>query len=187
MRKLIMSKTVTLDGLYAGPDDDLEHVAPTNEEHQFANDLIRSAGGIVFGRRTYQALVPFWDTYDILDPSNPAVEIEFATVFRTKPRIVVSSTLDQVDEKATLVKDNVAEQIARAKQQPGADLYLACGADLLATLLTAGLIDELELLIKPTILGLGRPLFENVSDLAQLHLSSMRLFESGTVLVHYRL
>jgi dihydrofolate reductase len=187
MRKLIMSKTVTLDGLYAGPDDSLDHVAPTPEEHQFANDQVRAAGGIVFGRRTYQALVPFWDDYDITDPANDPVEVEFATVFRTKPRIVVSRTLDRVDAKATLVKDNVGEQIMRFKQQPGGDLFLACGTDLLATLLKLGLIDELELLMKPTILGRGRPLFENVADLAQLELVGMRLFESGTVLVRYRI
>jgi dihydrofolate reductase len=187
MRKLIMSKTVTLDGLYAGLDDSLEHVGPTHEEHQFANDQIRAASGIVFGRRTYQTLVPFWDTYDVRNPANNPVEVEFATIFRTKPRIVVSRTLDQVDDKATLVRDNVAEEIARLKQQPGADLVLACGADLLATLLKLGLIDELELLIKPTVLGRGRPLFENVVDVAQLKLIGMRLFESGSVLVRYRL
>jgi dihydrofolate reductase len=186
MRRVILYMITTLDGLIAGPDDALAHYEPSDEEHRFANDLFGRAGAVLFGRVAYEGFVSYWDTLDLTDASTPRVAVDFATIFRSKPRVVFSRTLEEVDGDAVLVKDDIAGAVSKLKRQPGGDLLLVCGPELLSTFVAAGLIDEFQVLVAPTVLGEGKALFAGVVDQLQLELLETRVFGSGSVLLRYR-
>jgi dihydrofolate reductase len=186
MRKIILYMFTTIDGFISGINGEFDDYEPSVEEHQFANTLFRTSGGVLFGRKTYEGFVDYWDTLDLTDLSIPLVGREFATIFRGLPRVVFSRTLTKVDSRTTLIAGNLAVEVSTLKQQPGNDLLLVCGPELLATLVAHGFVDEYRLMIKPTALGQGKALFGEVKDKLRLKLLSIQSFQSGTVMHHYQ-
>lgn len=186
MRKIVLYMLATLDGFIAGPNGEFDEYEPSEEEHSAANELFSAADGILFGRKTYEGFVGYWDTLDLSDAANSPVEIEFAKIFRRLQRIVFSRTLEAVDDKAILIQDNLAAEVTKLKQQPGRDLLLICGPELVATLVEHGLVDEIRILVKPTVLGRGTALFGDIPEKMHLKLLSTRVFASGGVLQHYQ-
>lgn len=185
MSQVIVQPITSLDGFIARPGGDFAELEPSAEEHQAANDFIRAANGILFGRVMYE-LMSAWDTLDLTDPSLSPVMIEFADLFRQKPRVVFSRTLDQVGANATLVKRDVISEVTKLKQQSDGYLALACGPELLAMLARHNLIDEYRILARPVVYGRGKALFGEIHEPLPLRLVGMRLFESGAVMHHYR-
>lgn len=184
VRKLTYYIAMTLDGYISGPNGELDHLEPTPEEHQYANDLLRDAGAMVLGRGMYQ-LMAYWDSVDPQDASQPAVALEFATIYQSKPRYVLSRTLTSVDDKATLIRDDVVSVVAKLKEGDGGYLGLGCGPELLALFMSERLVDEISLLVLPIVLGEGNSLFRSVEQPQQLRLTSTRVFERGSVLLNY--
>ena len=187
MREIILYMLATLDGFIAGPNGEFDEYEPSAEEHSAANELFSAVDGILFGRKTYEGFVGYWDTLDLSDTSNSPVEVEFAKIFRRLQRVVFSRTLETVDDKAILIKDNLASEVVKLKQQPGRDFLLICGPELLATLVQHNLVVELRILVKPTVLGRGKALFGEVPAKLHLKLLSTRVFESGGMLHHYQI
>jgi len=184
MRKVIYSMMVSLDGFVEGPNQELDWSAPDQELHEFANDEAREAGAFLYGRRLYELMAEYWPTADE-NPSAPAYEAEFARIWRDKPKIVVSKTLDDVEWNSTLIRDNVAEEVTKLKQQPGGDLALG-GANLASSLMELGLIDEYRLLVHPIVLGSGAPFFPPLDSPIDLSLVETRTFGSGVVYLRYQ-
>jgi dihydrofolate reductase len=176
----------TLDGFIAGPNGEFDAFDPSEEELAVGNEFFRSVDGFLFGRVIYEGFVSYWDALDLTDgPLSPATR-EFAHICRQTTRVVFSRTLQQVDANAILIKDNIAAEVAKLKQQPGRDLALVCGPALLATLVGLGLIDEYRLMVLPSALGRGKALFGDLQVGLKLKVVSTRVFTSGTVLHHYR-
>jgi len=124
-----------------------------------------------------QLMVDYW----------PNATGEFANKMNRMPKIVFSRTLEKVEWNNTrLIKDNIAEEISKMKQQPGKDLVLFAGADIAETLRQLGLIDEYRLLVNPVILGSGKPLFQNITDRIKLKLLKTQTFNCGNVLLCYK-
>lgn len=189
MRNVILYMITSLDGFIAGSDDasDVYDYEPSEEEHQFANEFFGSVDGILFGRVIHELFVSYWDTLDLDDPKVPDVERDFARLFRRMTRVVFSRTLDTVDDnKAMLIKDNIADEVAKVKQAPGRDLALVCGPELLATLVRLKLVDELRILVRPVALGRGKALFAGIQPPLQMKLLESRGFESGVVMHRYQ-
>jgi dihydrofolate reductase len=134
MRKIVLYMFTTLDGFIAGPNGEFDDYEPSVEESKFANAFFSSADGILFGRITYEGFVSYWDSLDLTDESISTTDIEFAKIFRKLTRVVISRTLDTVGANTILIKDNVAAEVLRVKQQPGGYLVLICGPELLSTL-----------------------------------------------------
>jgi dihydrofolate reductase len=187
VRKLILYMFTTLDGFIAGPNGEFDDYEPSDEEMVFANEVFGAAEGILFGRVCYDGFVEYWDSLDVDDPETKPLEAEFARLFRQKTRVVFSRTRDQAEGNDILIKDNLPERVMQLKQQPGGDLLLVCGPELLAALVQHGLVDECRLLIKPSVLGQGMALFGALPAKQQLKLLSTRSFASGAVTHHYRL
>jgi len=186
MRKIVLYMFTTLDGFIAGPNGEFDDYEPSVEESKFANAFFSSADGILFGRITYEGFVSYWDSLDLSDESVSTTDIEFAKIFRNLTRVVISRTLDTVGANTILIKDNVAAEVLRLKQQPGGYLVLICGPELLSALVESGLVDEYLLLVKPRVLGHGKGLFESITKKLQLRLLSTKVFESGVVMNHYQ-
>lgn len=184
MRRLEFYIILTADGLYADPDGGLGHYEPAEDEHRYANDLTRDAGAIVMGRVMYDVMA-YWDTVDIDDPASPEVEHEFARYWRKTPKYVVSRARPALRANATLLEGDVVEAVRALKASDGPDLGLGCGADLLATLSEAGLVDAYRLLITTTVLGQGKRMFGSFHEPLRLRLTGTRTFDAGSVLLEY--
>lgn len=177
MRKLIAAINMTLDGFCdhtAGIADD--------ELHQHYDELIRSAGAILYGRITYQ-LMEFWPTVVKNPTGNKALD-EFAVTIDNIPKIVFSHTLKKVEWKsARLAKQGIKEEVLELKQQKGKDILVG-SPSLIVSCMKLNLIDEYQLCIHPVIIGKGLPLFKNINDKTILKLLRTKTLGSGAV-VHY--
>lgn len=181
MGKFVSSLLMTVDGF-----DGNDVFAPTGEEHQFFNDQLARAEAVVFDRDNYELLVPYWDEVDVSDPALPQAERQFAEIFRTRRRFVVSDTLEQVDGLATLIKDEPVAPLRELKSGSDGEFMVAAGPALCATLLDHGLIDELEILVLPVVIGNGARQIGNLARNQPLTLIRARALDSGAVALHYR-
>jgi dihydrofolate reductase len=183
MRKVIYS-IMSLDGFIEGPNRELDWVIIDEELHKYVNDQEGAIDTHLYGRRTYEVMVNFWPTADT-NPSAPEFVVEYARIWRNMHKIVFSKTLERVEGSARLVRDNIAEEVAKLKEQPGKDLAVA-GAEIASTFMRLGLIDEYWLYIHPVLLGGGTPVFRALDDAISLRLVETRTFGSGVVLLRYQ-
>jgi dihydrofolate reductase len=174
---------VSLDGFIEGPDPDLDWALIDEELHRFANEQAREAGAFLYGRRLYDTMAGYWPTANT-GPSVPDYEVEFARIWNEKPKLVFSRTLEKVGWNSRLIRDDIAGQVTRLKQRPGGDLALG-GADLAATFLQLGLIDEYRPIVHPVVLGGGKPFFPPLDQPLKLRLLETRKFASGVVYLRY--
>ncbi len=184
MGKLVYSMMVSLDGFIARPDGDLDWILIDEELHAFANDQARDESVFLYGRRLYETMAAYWPTADA-DPSAAAVEVDFARIWRPKPKIVFSRTLDKVEWNATLVREVVPDDIRRLKVESDGNLSVG-GATLAATFTRLGLIDEYQLLVQPVILGSGARFFPPLDTGIKLQLVETHTFRSGVVYLRYQ-
>ncbi|ACZ40374.1 dihydrofolate reductase family protein [Sphaerobacter thermophilus] len=184
MRTVVYGMMVTIDGFIEGPNHQLDWPIIDDELHEYVNEQQRSKDTYVLGRRLYEMMEAFWPTAD-QDPSAPPYIVEFARIWRDTPKVVFSKTLDQVGPNARLVRDDVVDEVARLKQQPGKDIDVG-GASIAASLMRHDLIDEYHLFIHPVVLGGGTPMFPALSDQRLLRLIDMRTFRSGVVFLRYQ-
>ena len=183
MRKVILMMQVSLDGFFEGPEHDLSWHRVDDELHRHFNDELRTMGAFLDGRVTYELMADFWPTADE-DPSSPSPMTEFAGIWRDMPKIVYSRTLASAGWNTEVVRDVVAEDIARLREQPGGDLALG-GANLAASFRRLGLIDEYRIYVHPVLIGRGTPLFHAADAMTPLRLLESRAFGNGVVLLKY--
>jgi dihydrofolate reductase len=184
MRKAIYEIMASLDGFIEGPNHELDWAIVDEELHRYINDQERAIGAHLYGRRMYETM-RYWQTADA-DPSNPAYVVEYARIWQNMPKIVFSRTLEHVEGNARLVQDNIAEEIAKLKAQPGKDMTLA-GADIASAFIRLGLVDEYRLYIHPVVLGSGTRVFPALDNKIDLRLTETRTFGSGVVLLRYQI
>src|ERR1700688_4107009 len=186
MRNVIFAINITLDGCC----DHTKLMAPK----QIADDellehyslLLRDADLLVYGRKTYQLMVPYWP--DIAkSQSETKADIECAQTFVSKKKIVFSRSLASAEDGNTrIVRTNLHDEILKLKQEPGKDILVG-GVDIPSQLIELGLIDEYRFVVMPIIAGEGRRLMEGVSlpEKLQLKLVEAKPFKSGCVALRY--
>jgi dihydrofolate reductase len=182
MRNVIFAINITLDGCCDhtkfNPDEDLlEH---------YTSLLRDDAGVLVYGRKTYQLMVPYWP--DIAkSQSETKADIEFAQAFDSLKKIVFSRSLDRAEDKHTrIVRTNLRDEILKLKQEPGKNILVG-GVDVPSQLMKIGLIDEYRIVVAPIVVGEGRRLFDAVSlpEKLRLKLVESKTFKSGSVALRY--
>ena len=183
MPKVIYSMGVSLDGFVAGPGGEIDWTVPDEELHRFHNQRVGELGAQFCGRRLYEVM-RYWDTAEE-NPSADEIEIEFARIWKALPKIVFSRTLDEVHGNATLATGGIAEEVARLAERPGKDLAVG-GAELAASFIELGLVDEFQIFVYPVILGAGSPLFPPLAARIELELLETRTFGSRVTYLHYR-
>jgi len=182
MRKIIFQMMTTLDGYFEGPSRELDWHIVDEEFLQTAVALLNSVDTLLFGRVTYQMMADYWPTQAAI-ADDPII----AERMNNLPKIVFSKTLDRVEwQNSTLVMGDIAEEVARLKQQPGKDMVIFGSSDLAVALLKPGLLDEIRIIINPLILGSGKTLFKGFNDRLKLTLLEIRTFPSGSVFLRYR-
>jgi dihydrofolate reductase len=181
MRNVIYAISVTLDGCF-----DHTNGIPDDEAMEYFTNLVRDVDLLVFGRKTYQLMVPYWP--DIAKShSETKAENEFADAFVSKNKIVFSRTLESAEDKNTrIVRTKLQDEILKLKQEQGKDILIG-GVDVPSQLIALGLVDEYRFVVLPVIAGEGRRLLEGIRlpERPQLKFVESRIFKSGCVALRY--
>src|SRR5579859_8012028 len=181
MRKLIFSINTTLDGCV----DHTKQIAD-EETHKYFAHLLREADLLVYGRKTYQLMIPFWPEV-AKNQSMSQASNEFAQEFDSLKKIVFSRSLNGAEDKNTrIVRTNLRDEISKLKQEQGKNILVG-GVNIPSQLMQLGLIDEYRFVVGPTLVGSGRRMLEGVSlpEKLQLKLVESKFFKSGCVALHY--
>jgi len=181
MRKVIYAINTTLDGY-------LDHTngVPDEELMEYFTDLVRDVDLFVYGRKTYELMVPYWPDVAKSD-SETKTDKDFADAFVSKKKVVFSRSLASAEGDDTrIVRTNLRDEVLKLKQEPGKNILVG-GVDIPSQLIALGLVDEYRFVIQPILAGGGRRLFEGISlEKLQLKLMESRVFKSsGSVLLHY--
>jgi dihydrofolate reductase len=178
MRPLRYSINVTLDGCC-----DHRAIEPDEELHHHAAETIAKADALLLGRVTYEMMESAWRPKP--GPSAmPEWTKPFARTIDAAKKYVVSSTLEQVDWNAELLRGDLANAVQRLKQESGRGLYVG-GLKLPLALAELGLIDEYEFVVHPRLAGHGPTLFAGLSKSVDLRLVGREELRSGAVAMRY--
>ncbi len=181
MRKIIFGINITVDGCV----DHTKGLAD-EETHEYWTQFILDADLLVYGRKTYQLMVPFWPEV-ARNQSMDKASNEFALAFDSINKLVFSRTLDRVEDRNTrIVRTDPGDEIRKLKQEPGKNILLG-GVDIPSQLTELGLVDEYRFVVGPIVAGQGRRLFDGVilPESLQLKLVDSKFFKSGCVALHY--
>lgn len=183
MRKLIYGINLTIDGCcdhtkFAGGEDILEYFG----------QLMREVDVILYGRKTYELMVPFWPDIAKNHSAQTKSMNDFAQAFDGVGNIVVvSRTLDKVEgDKTRIIRGDLKNEILKLKQEKGKDISLG-GVDLPGQLMELDLIDEYRFVVHPVLVGEGRRLFadNNLPEVLNLKLAGSEVLRSGCVALRY--
>jgi dihydrofolate reductase len=179
--KLVYSAIASLDGYVADEEGNFDWAAPDDELHAFVNDLERAIGTHLYGRRMYETMT-VWETIAV--ESLPAVERDYAEIWRATDKIVYSRTLKEpMSARTRIERDFDPEGVRRLKAEADRDLSVG-GPELAAQALDAGLVDDLHLFVVPILVGGGnRALCQR--GRFDLELLGEHRFRSGAVHLHY--
>jgi dihydrofolate reductase len=187
MRKLIYAINMSVDGRcdhtkLAPPDDEDDGIL------DYYTRLVRDVDVFLYGRITYQLMVPYWPDIARNPAGQTKGDVDFARAFDSVSRIVVfSRSLARAeDERTTIVRANLKEEVLKLKQERGRDIWVG-GVSIPAQLMELGLIDEYRIVIQPAVVGEGRQLFDGGKppERLQLKLVESRTFKSGWIMLRY--
>jgi dihydrofolate reductase len=186
MRKLIYAINMSLDGrcshtLNLGPDDE-------GEMFEYYAGLVRDVDVFLYGRITYQLMVPYWPDIARNPEGQTKGDVDYARAFESVSKTVVfSRSLDRAeDARTTIVRGNLKDEVLKLKEERGRDI-LTGGVGIPAQLMELGLIDEYRIVVQPIVVGEGRQLFDGVKppERLQLRLVDSRTFRSGWIVLRY--
>ena len=185
MGRIVVTEFISLDGVMEAPGggEDFKHggwsfeVNRGDEGNEFKAEEMRDAAAMLLGRRTYEGFAQAW----------PSQEGEYADKFNNMPKYVVSSTLKDPEWTNTTVLDgDVADEVARLKQEVDGDIVVHGSCQLVHALVEHGLVDELRLMVFPVVLGSGKRLFGETSDKQRLKLAEAKTVGDGVVTQVYQ-
>ena len=181
MRNVIYAINITLDGCC-----DHTKVIGDDETLEYFTNLMREVDLQVFGRKTYELMVPYWPEV-AKDQSASKADKEFAQAFCSVNKLVFSRSLDSVEDKKTrIVRADVRDEILRLKQEQGKSILVG-GVDIPSQLIELGLVDEYRFVVSPILAGKGRRLLEgdSLAEKLQLKFADAKVFKSGCVALRY--
>ena len=183
MRRLTAFEQVSLDGFFVDAKGDMSWAHKQDPEwNEFAAGNAKGGGMLLFGRVTYEMMASFWPT-EAARQRMP----EVAEGMNTLPKVVFSRTLSETPWKNTrLVKGDMVAEVRKMKSEPGPGMVILGSGSVVSQLTEAALIDELQIVVNPIVLGRGRTLFETVKKSVPLKRVDTRAFGNGNVVLTYR-
>lgn len=191
MRKLVVIEFLSLDGVMqapGAPDEDTEGgFRHGGWSMQYFDDVAGAAAAEgmaatdahLFGRKTYEIMAAHWPKQPKDDP--------FAQHLNSTAKYVASRTLQSVEwENSTLIKGDVAEEVAKLKEQPGKNIAVLGSGELVQTLIENDLVDEYLLTVSPIVLGSGKRLFRDSDQTRSLGLIDSKTTSTGNLMLTYR-
>jgi dihydrofolate reductase len=173
MRKIVAGLFISLDGVVEAPDK--WHFPYFNDEMgEAVGSQMADADTMLLGRVTYEEFAGYWP--------QQGSEAEGADFMNGTPKLVASRTLDTVEwENSTLIEGDLASALTRIKQGPGKDISVVGSPTLVRSLLRAGVLDELRLLVHPIVVGRGKRLFVDGEEQTALKLTESKTFSTGVL------
>jgi dihydrofolate reductase len=180
MRKIVVSEGVTLDGVFdAQTMQQWAQSSYSDERDEYVQKIVMASDALLLGRVTYDLQAYYW-------PGEAAKKYAVADKMNNMPKYVVTSTpLKAQWNNTNIIKNNVVEEIAKLKQQPGKDILIQGSATLIQSLMQAGLIDEYKLMVHPVIAGSGKRLFKDGTGMTKLKLVECKPISLGVVALSY--
>jgi dihydrofolate reductase len=180
MRKVVAWELVSLDGVMESPEE-WAFSYSNDEMAKVQGAGMAASDAVLLGRVTFQEFASYW-------PYQNSAEQPFTDYLNNTTKYVVSTTLEEPLEwqNSTLIKDNAAEEIAKLKQHPGKDIVILGSGTLVRSLLADGLLDELQLMVYPVVMGSGKRLFGDGGDRKALELVDSKTFGTGVLYLTYR-
>jgi dihydrofolate reductase len=185
MARIVVTEFVSLDGVVEDPggSEDFKYGGWSfefdrgAEGDQFKLDETRNSTGLLLGRKTYEGFAEAW----------PQRDGEFADMFNSMPKYVVSSTLKDPEwTNSTVLEGDVVEEVSKLRERPDGDIVVHGSAQLAQTLVEHDLVDELRLMVFPVVLGTGKRLFGDPGDKKTLELVDSKVVGDGVVILTYR-
>lgn len=184
MGKIFLFMNISLDGYVEDANHDISAFQIRDSKFEaFQQEQGKGTGAILLGRKTFEMMRSFW-------PTSMAEEIapEVAKFMNETPKVVVSHKyFDPNWQNTTVVYDDIANEIAKLKAVSGSDTIILGSNELCVTLMQEGLLDEIQIVVNPVLLGSGTPLLTGLTKFSELTLNESHVFESGKVLLIYKL
>jgi dihydrofolate reductase len=181
VRTLKLQVQTSLDGYMAGPNNEMDWISTTWSEDvgPYINGIMESVDTIVLGRNLAEGFIPAWE-------SRPEGEPEEAIDWMNNtPKVVISNTLSTSPwPNATLAKGNLVDIVSELKAGNGGDLITYGGATLAASLIEAGLVDDVHLIVNPTAIGNGKPVYGHPDIYRQFEVARVTPFSCGMFAIH---
>ncbi|MFL5908962.1 MAG: dihydrofolate reductase family protein [Gaiellaceae bacterium] len=176
MRKLKLAMYVSLDGVVEGP----AWTGPywSDQLSDLQAEYLYSSDALVLGRVTYEGFAAAW-------PGMEESTGDFGKKMNSMPKFVASRTLTSGEWNATILEGDLAEEVARLKQEEGGDLLIYGSGDVVDELTRHGLIDEYRLMVHPVVVGSGKKLFEGLTSTTGLKLTDMITTDTGVAVLTY--
>jgi dihydrofolate reductase len=184
MGRIVVTEFVSLDGVMEDPggSENFKHggwsfeIGRGDEGDKFKLDEAFASEALLLGRRTYEGFAAAW----------PSREGEFADMFNTMPKYVVSSTLAAPEwQNSTVLKGDLGTEVTKLKQEYDGDIVVHGSAQLVQTLLEQDLVDELRLMVYPIVLGSGKRIFGELKDKKPLRLVDSKIVGDGVAILTY--
>nr|WP_294898882.1 dihydrofolate reductase family protein [uncultured Pedobacter sp.] len=186
MRKLKLQVVMTIDGFIAGPNNEMEWMVENWDDNlkDYIREITEPVDCIILGRKLAEGFIPYW-TAAYKNPNGPE---EGSTKLVETPKIVFTNTLTKSEwSNTTIANGDLVDQITKLKKQDGGDIIVYGGAGFVSALIKNKLIDELHLLINPTAIGNGMPIFKELEGTQNLNLIKAIPFECGIAVLFYEL
>lgn len=183
MRKVILNLALTLDGFIEGPNGEIDWIVK-DSKIDFGDvlcDILSDKDAIFYGRKSYEK----WGNFKPDVQASQKLKDAYA-LLNSKQKYVFSTTKTGDDTNAIFINKDIQEIVNAIKQQPGKNIWLYGGAEIVTTFLNLGLIDEYRLAIHPVIIGKGKPLFQDIEKWHRLKLVDATSYPSGVLLVRYQ-
>jgi dihydrofolate reductase len=179
VRKLIAFELVSVDGVVESPGEWAFSYSDEEMERENASGMAAS-DALLLGRATYEEFASYW-------PEQPG-GTPMVDYINSVRKYVVSTTLEEplAWNNSALIKGDIAQEIGSLKEQPGNNITITGSITLVRSLIRAGLLDELRLMVHPVVLGGGKRLFEDGEDEVVLELVDSKTFGTGVVSLTYR-
>ena len=184
LRKLKLQVQMSIDGCIAGPNDEMDWLVLDDDKlNEYVNELTDTVDTILMGRKMTDVFISYWS--DVMSkPDDPAYA--FAKKMIEIPKVVFTKTLSKSEWINTdVATGDLKDEITKLKSQNGKDIIVYGGASFDSSLIREKLIDEFYLFINPFLMGTGKTIFKDLSEIQKLSLVESIAFESGVVLLHY--
>jgi dihydrofolate reductase len=188
MRKIIVALQTSLDGYIEGPDGEIDWIHSWEDPF----DILKDVDACLLGGKMYPGYEQYWGAI-LADPSavSPFTgaaatpgEIAYARFAKATPHIVLSRSLQTVGWPNTRIIRSL-DEVVPVKAQPGRHIHAVGGAGLVGSLINHGLVDELRIVLRPVVLGAGKPLFGGVVGRHEAQLTEVKSLEGGSVRLTY--
>lgn len=184
MRKLKLQVQTSIDGYIAGTNGEMEWMEWNwgDDIKAYVNAITNPVDTIILGRKLAESFIPYWDGAAKTDP--PA---EGAEKLSSTHKVVFTKTLKTHDwENTELATGNLTEEINKLKNKEGDDIMAYGGSAFASSLIKENLVDEYHLLVNPTAIGKGLPIFEALDGQLKLQLEGAKAFDCGIIALHYK-